>query len=66
MYYIGDPNRDNIDPDLLMQEVDGVNTIIKEGNSLELFDFVERYVPKTHTDDLILRKLRASPGICCS
>ncbi len=63
IYYIGDPNRDNIDPDLLMQGVDGVNTIIKEANTPELFDFLGRYIRKTHMDDLISKKLRASPGI---
>ncbi len=63
IYYIGDTNRDKIDPDLLMQGVDGVNTIIKEENTLELFDFLRRNVRKTHTDDLISKKLRASPGI---
>ena len=46
-----------------MQGVDGVKTIIKEDNTPDLFDFLGRYVRKTHTDDLILKKLRASPGI---
>ncbi len=46
-----------------MQGVDGVNTIIKEENTPELFDFLGRYVLKTHMDDLILKKLRAFPGI---
>ena len=47
-----------------MQGVDGVQTIIKEENTPDLFDFLGRYVHKTHTDDdLILKKLRASPGI---
>ena len=45
-----------------MQGVDGVNTIIKEENSPELFDFFGRYIHKTHTDDLISKKLKASPG----
>ena len=52
-----------IDPYLLMQGIDGVSTYIKEGNSLELFDFLGRYVRKTHTDDLISKKLRSSMGI---
>ena len=63
IYYIGDANKDKIDPDLLMQGVDGVKTIIKEENTPDLFDFLGRYVRKTHTDDLISKKLRASPGI---
>jgi hypothetical protein len=46
-----------------MQGVDGVKTIIKEENTTDFFDFLGRYVRKTHTDDLILKKLRASPGI---
>ena len=46
-----------------MQGVDGVNTIVKEENKLEVFDFLGRYVCKTHTDDLISKKLRSSPGI---
>ncbi len=46
-----------------MQGVDGVQTIIKEENTPDLFDFLGKYVCKTHTDDLILKKLRASPGI---
>jgi hypothetical protein len=46
-----------------MQGVDGVKTIIKEENTPALFDFIGRFVRKTHTDDLILKKLRASPGI---
>ena len=46
-----------------MQGVDGVKTIIKEENTLELFDFLRRNVRKTHTDDLISKKLRSSPGI---
>ncbi len=46
-----------------MQGVDGVKTINKEENTPDLFDFLGRYVHKTHTDDLILKKLRASPGI---
>ncbi len=46
-----------------MQGVDGVQTIIKEENTPDLFDFLGRYVCKTHTDDLISKKLRASPGI---
>ena len=46
-----------------MQGVDGVKTIIKEENTPDLFDFLGRYVRKTHTDDLISKKLRASPGI---
>ena len=46
-----------------MQGVDGVKTIIKENNTPDLFDFLGRYVRKTHTDDLISKKLRASPGI---
>ncbi len=46
-----------------MQGVDGVNTIIKEANTPELFDFLGRYVRKTHADDLISKKLRAFPGI---
>jgi hypothetical protein len=48
---------------LLMQGVDGVQTIIKEENTPDLFDFLGRYVRKTPTDDLISKKLRASPGI---
>jgi hypothetical protein len=63
VYYIGDANKDKIDPDLLMQGVDGVKTIIKENNTPDLFDFLGRYVRKTHTDDLISKKLRGSPGI---
>jgi hypothetical protein len=47
---------------LLIQGVDGVQTIIKEENTPDLFDFIGRYVCKTHTDDLISKKLRASPG----
>jgi hypothetical protein len=39
-----------------MQGVDGVKTIIKEENTPELFDFLGRYVRKTHTDDLISKK----------
>ncbi len=46
-----------------MQGVDGVQTIIKEENTPDLFDFLGRYVRKTHTDDLISKKLRESPGI---
>ncbi len=62
-YIVGDAKKDKIDPDLLMQGVDGVQTIIKEENTPDLFDFLGRCVCKTHTDDLILKKLRASPGI---
>jgi hypothetical protein len=46
-----------------MQGVDGVKTIIKEKNTPDLFDFLGRYLRKTHTNDLISKKLRASPGI---
>ena len=46
-----------------MQGVDGVSTYFKEGTSPKLFDFLGRYVHKTHTDDLISKKLRASQGI---
>ena len=46
-----------------MQGVDGVKTIIKEKNTPDLFDFLGRYVRKTHTDDLISKTLRGSPGI---
>ncbi len=46
-----------------MQGVDGVKTIIKENNTPDLFDFLGRHARKTHTDDLILKKLRGSPGI---
>jgi len=46
-----------------MQGVDGVKTIIKEENMPDLFDFLGRYVRKTLTDDLISKKLRASPRI---
>jgi hypothetical protein len=46
-----------------MQGVDGVKTIIKEDNTPDLFDFLGRYVHKTYIDDLISKKLRASPGI---
>ncbi len=48
---------------MLIQGVDGVKTIIKENNTPDLFDFFGRNVCKTHTDDLILKKLRGSPGI---
>ena len=46
-----------------MQGVEGVETYVKTKNWPELFDFLGRYVRKTHTDDLILKSLRASPGI---
>ncbi len=39
LYCIGDPHRDNIDPDLLMQ---GAETYIKESRLHELFDFLGR------------------------
>jgi hypothetical protein len=60
LYCIGDPHRDNIDPDLLIQ---GAETYIKESRLHELFDFLGRYVRKTHTDDIVLRCMKASPGI---
>jgi hypothetical protein len=44
-----------------MQGVDRVKTIIKEENTPDLFDFLGRYECKTHTDDPISKKLRASP-----
>jgi hypothetical protein len=53
VYYIGDANKDKIDPGLLMQGVDCVQTIIKDKNTPDIFDFLGRYVRKTHTDDLI-------------
>ncbi len=46
-----------------MQGADGVQTIIKEKNTPDLFDFLGRYIRKTHTHDLISKKLRVSPGI---
>jgi hypothetical protein len=41
----------------------GVETYIKESRLPDLFDFLGRYVRKTHIDDIILRTLKASPGI---
>ena len=41
----------------------GVETCIKESRLPELFDFLGRYVRKTHTDGIILRSLKASSGI---
>jgi hypothetical protein len=41
----------------------GVETYIKESRLHKLFDFLGRYVRKTHTDDIILRSLKTSPGI---
>ncbi len=38
-------------------------TYIKESRLHELFDFLGRYVRKTHTDDIVLRCMKASPGI---
>ncbi len=36
---------------------------MKESRLHELFDFLGRYVRKTHTDDIVLRCMEASPGI---
>ncbi len=63
LYCKGDPNRDNIDPDLLMQ---GAETYIKESRLHELFDFLGRYVCKAHKDDVVLRCLKGSPGFSYS
>ena len=60
LYCIGDPHRDNIDPDLLMQWAE---TYIKESRLHELFVVLGRYVRMTHTDDIVLRCMKASPGI---
>ena len=38
-------------------------TYIKEPKLHELFDFLGRYVHKTHTDDIVLRCMKASPAI---
>jgi hypothetical protein len=46
-----------------MQGLDGVKTIFKEKNTPDLFDFLGRYVCKTHTNDLISKTRRGSPGI---
>jgi hypothetical protein len=41
----------------------GPETYIKESRLHELFDFLGRYIRKAHTDDIILRGMKASPGI---
>jgi hypothetical protein len=40
-----------------------VETYIKETKLDKLFDFLGRYIRKTHTDDIILRSLKGSVGI---
>jgi hypothetical protein len=41
----------------------GAEPYIKESRLHELFDFLGRYICKAHTDDIVLRCLKASPGI---
>jgi hypothetical protein len=41
----------------------GPQTYIQESRLHELFDFFGRYVRKAHTDDIVLRSLKGSPGI---
>ncbi len=59
LYCIGDTNRDNIDPDVLMQ---GVESYGNESRLDVLYDFLGRYVCKIYTDDLIVRLLKHSVG----
>ena len=56
----GDPNRNEIDPDLLVK---GVEDIIMDAEARErLYDFIARYVRKVCPDSIITKGLRAMPG----
>jgi hypothetical protein len=56
LYFRRDSNRDNIDPDVLME---GVESYVKKESRLdELYDILGRCACKIHTGDLIVRHLK--------